>query len=391
MKRAIEIYIHIPFCVKKCDYCDFLSKVADDKEKTEYVKALLAEIRATKSPSNCEVISIFFGGGTPSILPSSLLSEIMAVLKERFIIANDAEITIECNPGTVDYEKLAQYKECGINRLSFGLQSTDNDELLRLGRIHTYEGFLKSYETARLVGFDNISIDLMSGLPGQSCSSWVEMLESVAVLKLTHISAYSLIVEEDTPFAKRELNLPDEDEERKMYEMTNEVLAKFGYHQYEISNYAKEGFACRHNIGYWKRVEYLGFGVGAASFLRRHCGLDLQSPLLSNGVRYNNIKDIKVYQENSSEVTKIRCDVEDLDEVDAMEEFVFLGLRMITGISDVEFKEEFGVSLRAVYGEMIDKLAAQGLLDFDEKILKLTRKGISVSNYVFGELLANEN
>ena len=374
MSRDFEIYIHIPFCIKKCDYCDFFSQTASDENKNDYVEALLAEIKASEVSEEYRVSSIFFGGGTPSILPAELIAKVMTALRKQFEIASDAEITIECNPGTVDCEKLKAYRDCGINRISFGLQSMDDDELASLGRIHTYEEFLASYEVARAVGFDNISVDLMSGLPGQATSSWVRTLEAVAELKPEHISAYSLIIEEGTPFATRELELPDEDDEREMYERTAEALAGFGYQQYEISNYAKEGYECRHNIGYWKRVDYLGFGAGASS--------------LFNNVRYSNIKDLKIYAKNSSEVTKIRCDVEFLDEKSGMEEFIFLGLRMMSGINDTEFKDEFGVSLRAVYGDEIDKLVEQGLLDFDEHDLKLTRAGISVSNYVFVELLA---
>ena len=374
MRRELEIYIHIPFCVKRCDYCDFFSSVASEEEKANYVEALVDEIKATDISDEYEVVSIFFGGGTPSILAATLIDEIMVVVKERFEIASDAEITIECNPGTVDYEKLVAYKDCGINRLSFGLQSTDNDELLSLGRIHTYEDFLTSYELAKMAGFDNISVDLMSGLPRQSLRSWKETLKMVGDLNPRHISAYSLIVEEGTPFATRELDLPDEDKEREMYEITHEILEDLGYHQYEISNYAKKGFECRHNIGYWQRREYLGFGAGASS--------------LFCNVRYSNIKDLKIYQENSGDLPKIRCEVEFLNEKDGMEEFIFLGLRMMQGVNDTEFKDEFGVSLRAVYGDEIDKLVEQGLLIFDEHDLKLTRKGISVSNYVFGELLA---
>ena len=376
MSRDLEIYIHIPFCVKKCDYCDFFSQIASDEEKKDYVEALLTEIKASEVSEEYRVSSIFFGGGTPSILPAELIAKVMTALREQFAIASDAEITIECNPGTVAEEKLGAYRACGINRISLGLQSTDDDELSSLGRIHTYEEFLTSYEIARAVGFDNISVDLMSGLPEQSIGSWVRTLEAVAELNPEHISAYSLIVEEGTPFATRELELPNEDDEREMYERTSEILANFGYYQYEISNYAKEGYECQHNIGYWKRVDYLGFGTGASS--------------LFNNVRYSNIKNLKIYAENSSEVAKIRCDVEFLDEKSGMEGFIFLGLRMIDGINDTEFKDEFGVSLRAVYGDEIDKLVEQGLLDFDEHDLKLTRRGISVSNYVFAELLAEE-
>ena len=374
MKKELELYIHIPFCVKKCDYCDFFSRVASDEEKDSYVEALLAEVRATEVASEYEVVSIFFGGGTPSILSVAPINAIISAIKERFVITTDAEITIECNPGTVDKEKLKGYKNCGINRLSFGLQSIDDDELLSLGRIHTYEEFLESYRVARAEGFDNISVDLMSGLPSQSLRSWQKTLKVIGKLNPMHISAYSLIVEEGTPFASRELDLPDEIEERKMYEQTHEILASFGYQQYEISNYAKEGFECRHNLGYWQRRDYLGFGAGSAS--------------LFNNVRYSNIKDLKAYQESSGEPSKIRCDIEFLDKDAVMEEFVFLGLRTMKGINNTEFEEEFDASLRVVYGDKIDRLVEQGLLDFDECDLRLTRKGISVSNYVFGELLA---
>ena len=374
MSRELEIYIHIPFCVKKCDYCDFFSQAASSEEQNDYVEALLCEIKATEVSDEYRVVSIFFGGGTPSILPTDLIYKIMKAIKEQFEVASDAEITIECNPGTVGTEKLNKYRENGINRVSFGLQSIYNAELSSLGRIHTYEDFLASYEAARIAGFKNISVDLMSGLPGQTVKSWVQTLETVSNLEPKHISAYSLIIEDGTPFAIRELNLPDEDDEREMYEKTSEVLASHGYRQYEISNYAKEGYECRHNIGYWKRVDYLGFGAGASS--------------LFNNVRYNNIKDLELYEESSSELSKIRCDIEFLDEKLGMEEFIFLGLRMTDGITDTEFKDEFGVSLRAVYGDEIDKLVEQGLLDFDEHDLKLTSRGISVSNHVFVELLA---
>ena len=231
MKRELEIYIHTPFCVKKCDYCDFFSEVSNDTKKNDYIEALLSEIKATEVAEEYRVVSIFFGGGTPSVLKASLIVEIMETLKVRFDIAGDVEITIECNPGTVDEDKLTAYRDCGINRISFGLQSTNDDELASLGRIHTYEEFLESYKLAKQVGFGNISVDLMSGLPGQTVSSWVKALEKIGDLSPPHISAYSLIVEEGTPFAARSLNLPSEDEEREIYEKTAEILTGFGYHQ----------------------------------------------------------------------------------------------------------------------------------------------------------------
>jgi len=373
MKKDLEIYIHIPFCVKKCDYCDFFSMTASDEIKELYVKALLREIAAVKVPLNDGVCSIFFGGGTPSILDAKWICEILQGLRLRFTFADDIEISIECNPGTINDEKLLAYREFGINRISFGLQSTNNEELLSLGRIHTYEDFLASYEMARAVGFNNISVDLISGLPHQSLASWSASLKAIGALKPEHISAYSLIVEAGTPFATKKLHLPDEDEERRMYEQTYEILAGFGYDQYEISNYAKSGYQCRHNVGYWQRLNYLGLGVSAAS--------------LVDDMRYCNIRDLQGYIKNSHNLERIRCDIEYLSEQDKMEEFVLLGLRKLKGLDDSVFKAAFGVSLGAAYGAKIARLVEQGLLEFAEGYLRLTRKGISVSNYVIAKLL----
>ena len=289
--KELELYLHIPFCVKKCNYCDFLSAPAEEKTRAAYVDTLIREIEGFEEPEDYEVVTVFFGGGTPSILPGEAILRLMEALRKKFHFREEAEITLEANPGTVDEKKLSFYKKAGINRLSFGLQSTDAEELKKLGRIHTWEKFLESFELARKAGFSNINVDLMSALPGQTVESWEKTLKQVIALNPEHVSAYSLIIEEGTPFyqlyekdaEKRDAGeepelLPSEEEERAMYELTGSVLKENGYLHYEISNYAKPGRECRHNLGYWQRKDYLGFGLGASTLL--------------NPVRYKNTEDL---------------------------------------------------------------------------------------------------
>ena len=384
MKKELEIYIHIPFCVKKCAYCDFLSGPQDKETIERYVSRLLKEIQVHASKQkftlDYEVITIFLGGGTPSVLEANQIQRIFEMLKNSFKISKDAEITIEANPGTVTVEKLEAYKKCGINRISFGLQSTNNEELKLLGRIHTYEEFLESYQLARACGFENINVDLISAIPKQTVASWEETLSTVIALNPEHISAYSLIVEEGTPFAKLygegcpgEHDLPREEEERVIYYRTEELLEKAGYHRYEISNYAKKGKECRHNLGYWERKEYLGIGLGAASLI--------------NNIRYKNTDDLLYYMEHSSDLSAIQENVEKLSLQEQMEEFMFLGLRKMEGVSVTEFKNTFGKTMEECYGEQIQKLKEQWLLEQKDGRLMLTRPGIDVSNYVFGEFV----
>lgn len=377
----IEIYIHIPFCVRKCAYCDFLSGPQDEDTIQAYVEALTKEIHAReKCATEYQVSSVFLGGGTPSILNANQIQRIFESIKNTFAITEEAEITIEANPGTVTREKLETYRACGINRISFGLQSTNNEELKLLGRIHTYEEFLESYQLARECGFDNINVDLISAIPKQTLTSWEETLQNVIELAPEHISAYSLIVEEGTPFAKvygegcpGEQDLPDEEEERRIYYRTEELLKKAGYYRYEISNYAKEGRECRHNLGYWERKEYLGIGLGAASLI--------------DNTRYSNTADLAKYIKCAKEPDKIKEDIQVLSAKEQMEEFVFLGLRKMEGISEKEFKKSFGISIDEVYGIQLKKLITEELLKrIDERIM-LTRRGIDVSNYVFAEFL----
>ena len=369
----MEIYIHIPFCIKKCDYCDFLSGPSGPKEQADYVDALLEEINAAEEGKGRSVSSVFIGGGTPSVLDERFIGEILNHIRRKFQIADYAEITIEVNPGTADRNKLQAYRTYGINRLSIGLQSPDDRELKILGRIHNYEQFLETYRSAREAGFDNINIDLMSAIPEQTYEDWEKNLRTVAELSPEHISAYSLIVEEGTPFWERELDLPDEDTEYRMYEDTAAILGEYGFHQYEISNYAKKGLECRHNKGYWQRTDYLGLGLGA-SYLVDH-------------VRFSNTDNMEEYLRNSAFPEKIRCDRETLTEADEMAEFMFLGLRMTEGVSVREFEEYFGKNMESIYGEVLKKHFALGMLKKKNDRIFLTRRGIHVSNGVMADFL----
>ena len=377
MKKELELYLHIPFCVRKCAYCDFLSFPAEKEIQKQYVNCLIEEIRQYDLAEDYVVSTIFFGGGTPSVLEGSEIMRIMQAIRERFPdIRDDAEITIECNPGTADVSKLVAYRSLGINRISFGLQSTDAEELKMLGRIHSYEEFLQSYQWAREAGFSNINIDLMFAIPGQTGEAWRQHLRQVAELNPEHISAYSLIIEEGTPFAQRELDLPDEDTEYQMYEDTAEILGTYGYQQYEISNYAKPGYMCRHNAGYWQRREYLGFGLGASSLYRE--------------LRFSNTGRMQEYLTDSGKLEQIRKEVTVLSRNEQIEEFMFLGLRMTEGISEKLFKETFGVRIMDIYGDILQKYEAIGFMEHIETKWCLTRKGIHVSNHILADFLLDE-
>lgn len=373
MKKELELYIHIPFCVRKCAYCDFLSGPADYEAQRSYKEALIREIENVESFADSEVSSIFIGGGTPSVFSEQWMAEVLEKVYTHFNVRQDAEISIEANPGTVDLGKLAVYRQAGINRISFGCQSGDNRELKLLGRIHTWEEFRESFSMAREAGFSNINVDLMSGLPGQSLASWEDSLYKTAQLKPEHISAYSLIIEEGTPFASQKLELPDEEEERNMYERTREILEDWGYHQYEISNYARPGRECRHNLGYWQRKEYLGLGLGSAS--------------LVGETRFSNTRNMENYLNNSDSAAKIREEREILTVQEQMEEFMFLGLRMTEGISVARFYEMFGIPLEQVYGKVLEKYKKLELLEERGGRLRLTRRGISVSNPILADFL----
>lgn len=388
-KKELELYVHIPFCVRKCAYCDFLSAPADTQERTLYIDALTEEIRARKNDFTAyRVSTIFLGGGTPSILEGDDSARIFRALQENFDISDDAEITMEVNPGTVTEEKAASWRKSGVNRLSIGLQSADDRELKMLGRIHTYREFLDTWKIVREAGFENVNVDLISAIPGQNLRSWSETLRKAADLGPEHISAYSLIVEEGTPFYERYGDgsgededkgnhlppLPDEDTEREIYKATEKILAEYGYHRYEISNYSKTGYECRHNLGYWERKEYLGLGLGASSLISE--------------CRFHNTADMERYlrfYENAG--TGICEDIEHLSVEDQMEEFMFLGLRKTVGISVDDFRKAFGKEIREVYGEQMRKLEEQRLIEYSGNRVRLTERGTDISNYVFSEFM----
>lgn len=405
MTSDIELYFHIPFCVRKCSYCDFLSAPGDEATKRAYMRALTreAEERAPEYRDR-QVVSVFIGGGTPSVVEAGQLTGILEAVGGHYRLAEDAEVTVEVNPGTVDRDKLDCYREAGINRLSIGLQSADDGELAALGRIHTWGQFLDTYASAVAAGFDNINVDVMSALPGQTLDSYRATLQRILELRPrpAHISAYSLILEEGTALweqirereegegtlppgesaaggvtlwpggslADDTLFLPDEDTDREMYVLTKEMLAQAGYERYEISNYARQGRECRHNCGYWRRRDYVGFGIGAAS--------------LVNNVRFSNGRDLGAYLAHPLDC---REGVQILSTREQMEEFMFLGLRMTSGVSGEEFAACFGESMESIYGDVIERNLQDGLLGWRERRLALTERGLDLANYVMAQFL----
>lgn len=378
----IELYIHIPFCERKCKYCDFLSFEADVTVKDLYIAQLIEEIKAQSAfYQDYTVSSIFIGGGTPSSIRSVDIVNIMSAVYAAWKVEGTAEISIEANPGTVSTEKLYNYKSSGINRLSLGLQSTLTRDLQTLGRIHDYEDFLKSYENARTVGFDNINVDLMSSLPGQTLTDWKKVLKNVAILKPEHISAYSLQIEEGTEFFDKYTSkegrklLPDEDLDRDMYHATGEVLSQYGFKRYEISNYARQGFECRHNIGYWTGVEYLGLGLGASSYCMHR--------------RFHVERDIRKYIhcDFTKDITPLYQDLQELRLEDRISEFMFLGLRLTDGVSTADYYDRFGRNMNDDFEGAIAKNIRKGLLVADGGRLRLTELGLDVANTVMADFI----
>lgn len=391
--RDLSIYIHIPFCVRKCLYCDFLSATAGEGEIESYVNLLLLEIKKQSIfYGGHRVISIFLGGGTPSLLPAKETGRILEQITENFSVTADAEITVECNPGTVTAEKLKNYITYGINRLSIGLQSTDDEELARIGRIHGYRDFLETYALAREAGFHNINIDIMAALPAQSVDSYRKTLERVVKLSPEHISSYSLILEENTQLYVNQSSytFPTEDEDRKMYELTGKYLAEAGYRRYEISNYAKEGFACRHNQVYWRRGDYAGFGLGASSMVENVRWKNPEEHA-AYAVYVQNMEERNPGQTGTDRAARMKRagadEVTILTVEEQMEEFMFLGLRLMEGVDVGEFQRIFGKSIEEVYGKQIAELEAQGVLRRAGERLSLTPRGIDVSNVIFAEFL----
>ena len=374
----LGLYIHIPFCVRKCKYCDFNSFKLNIDEKKKYLSALSKEMELYKEKiGQKEIDSIFVGGGTPSILNEEEIKILFDNINLNFKIKEDAEITMECNPGTLTLNKLKTMKKCGVNRLSIGLQAVQNHHLKYIGRIHTFEEFEKNYHEAKKVGFDNINIDLMYALPNQTKEDWMESLEKVVNLNPTHISAYSLILEENTElfdmYERKEFKLLDEDTDIEMYEYTINYLKSHGYNQYEISNYAKEGFECKHNILYWKCENYVGIGTSASGFL--------------DEIRYNNLFEIDKYEELILNGKKPIEWEEKLSIKDKIEESIFLGLRMNEGIKFKDFKNKYDFNFLEEYKNEIEKLTKLQLIDINETGMKLTQKGKEISNSVFVEFI----
>ncbi|WP_291569389.1 radical SAM family heme chaperone HemW [Clostridium sp. UBA4548] len=367
------LYIHIPFCKMKCYYCDFPSFSGKEDNMISYAKALSKEIRIKCKENNIK--TIFIGGGTPTYLSLHgwrIIKEAIDEIKKEHI-----EFTIEGNPKTFTEEKLKLFKDMGVNRISVGLQAWQEEHLKSLGRIHTLEDFKNTFNLLRGYGFENINVDIMFGIPSQTLIQWKETLEQIISLNPEHISAYSLIIEEGTYFynlyQKNQLKLPEEDTERQMYEDTVSILKENGYTQYEISNFAKKGKKCKHNLIYWSLDNYIGCGSAAHSYL--------------NGIRYRNEENIEKYtckieNENNAIIEEHLNSKEE-----TMEEFMFLGLRKTQGISTLEFKERFGVDIEGVYGNVIEKYVKLGLLNSKNQRIYLTHRGIEVSNIVMSDFL----
>lgn len=375
-KKELGIYIHIPFCKQKCYYCDFISFANKNEKQEQYIKAIKKEID-TYEFEKYNVTTIYIGGGTPSYIESKYIVELIEKLKSK-LTNNETkfdkiEITIEVNPGAVTKQKLQDFKSCGINRLSIGLQTTNNNLLKQIGRIHTYEEFLETYNMAKEVGFENINVDLMLGLPNQTIKDLKDSLEKVIRLGATHISVYSLIVEEGTVISKlldeEKIELPSEETEREMYWYVKNTLELNGYKHYEISNFAKENKYSKHNMNCWKQEEYIGLGVAAHSYL--------------NDTRFSNANNIEDYINN--------VENKEIEEVQTLEdkqnEFMLLGLRMLDGVDIASFKQKFGQKPIYLYRDRLNKLVEDGLIVVDLNHIKLTNKGLDLANLVFEEFI----
>ena len=416
MSRDISIYVHIPFCERKCLYCDFLSFGAGKEQIDGYFDALLKEIKTVSLIYKDRVVqTVFFGGGTPSFPEGKKICDTLRAIKTEFTLSPECEVSIEVNPASAIYDKLVSFKEAGFNRLSIGAQSLNDEELKKLGRLHDSRMFFETFENARRAGFDNINIDVMSALPDQSLSSYMETLRKVVELGPEHISAYSLIIEDGTPFYDMDLKLPDEDTDRAMYHETKRYLKEQGYHRYEISNYARDvsaenagdgsfygTYECAHNKVYWQRGNYLGLGLGAASMV--------------DNVRWNNTRDIRRYidcylrkvtkgevpyeAQDEALLSYEPCAIENLEELSLqsqMEEFMFLGLRLVQGVNTREFRQLFSRDIADVYGDVIEKYVKSGHLELasvspegnltDQTFLRLTDVGLDVSNTVMADFL----
>ena len=400
-KEELGIYIHIPFCKKKCYYCDFISFSGIEEKETKYIEAIQKEINSYKFEKYC-VTTIYLGGGTPSYLSLESIQEILKNLKEKLknneIAWEKIEITIEVNPGTVTKEKLQGYKKAGINRLSIGLQAAQDRLLKQIGRIHTYKEFEQTYNWAKEVGFQNINVDLMLGLPNQSIQDLKESLEKVIANNPTHISTYSLIVEEGTilenKISKGELELPSEELERQMYWYVKNTLELNGYIHYEISNFAKKGKESKHNMNCWKQKQYLGIGVAAHSYLNqiRYSNTEKLEEYIANMKRLQDAeKDDGNESEKNRNIEKRNADIYEIYErqiiEDTEKEYMLLGLRKIAGVSIQEFKNKFVQNPLFLFRNEIEKLTREGLIMVDGDFIRLTNKGIDFANLVWEEFV----
>ncbi|WP_096516669.1 radical SAM family heme chaperone HemW [Clostridium perfringens] len=373
----ISLYIHIPFCAQKCLYCDFPSFARKDHLRKAYIEALNKEIISLREKhNNLEINTIFIGGGTPSVLEAN---ELECLLKEvaKLNMAKDIEYSMECNPGNLTEKKLEVMKKYGVNRISMGLQAKQDNLLKGLGRIHNYKTFKENFLLAKKVGFNNINVDLMFGLPNQSLNEWEETLREIISLEPAHISAYSLIIEEGTAFynlyENDKLKLPTEEEERKMYHLAKKILEENGFNQYEISNYAKEGKECRHNLAYWNMDNWIGVGSAAASYI--------------DGKRIKNISSVEEYINSIKDKEEAVEEIINNSKNDNMEEFMFMGLRKINGIDENEFKNRFSMNINDVYGEILNKYIGEGLLIRESGRIFLSEKGIEISNVIMADFL----
>ena len=387
--KEIGLYIHIPFCKQKCKYCDFVSFSNKEKLIEEYIKCLCQELEEVgegikldienKVSDIIEVRTIYIGGGTPSFINEKHIEQIMQVIRDNYTIQPNAEITVEVNPGTADAEKLKKYKELGINRLSIGVQSTNNNLLNMLGRIHTYEEFESTYNLARKVDFNSINIDFIIGLPNQTIEDVEDILEKVKRLNPEHVSVYSLILEEGTPLSKmvanHELYMPADELEREMYWRIKKGLENLGYTHYEISNFAKPGMEAKHNLDCWEQKEYMGFGIAAHSYV--------------DDARFSNIENIeeyiKNYKENKQENNFILHEKQDLEE--KMKEYMILGLRKIEGVDCSKFENKFSKDIFEVFEKEIEKLVREELIEIKEGKIKLSNEGIDLANIVWEEFI----
>ena len=379
--RELGVYIHIPFCKRKCYYCDFISFGNKEELVQKYINALADEIVESAKQINreYEITTIYIGGGTPSFIDEENIEKILNNVYENYNVSKKAEITIEINPGTVTWEKITKYKQIGINRVSIGLQSTNDELLKQIGRIHNYEDFANTYNMVKKAGFDNINIDLMLGLPNQTIRDLQESLNKVIELNPKHISVYSLIVEEETPLQKmleeNKISLPPEEMERDMYWLVKETLEKNDYEHYEISNFAKKGYESKHNLNCWEQKEYLGFGVAAHSYM--------------NSKRFSNTSIIEEYIKNIEEgkIKKNQTIEENQTNEDKQKEYMLLGLRKIEGVRIQQFKKKYVHNPLFLYHKELEKLVNEELIEIDGDYIKLTKKGLDLANLVWEKFI----